>query len=203
MGRLPETPLDEADLGPDPVAEFQRWYAEAREAGEQQPDAMALATASPDGKPSNRMVLLKGVEAGGVSFFSNYESAKGRDLDVNPRAALVFFWYRLHRQVRIEGSVSRVSREESRTYFGTRPYGAQLSAAASPQSRPVARENLEREVGRLRELFPQAVPLPDSWGGYRVYPDLIEFWQGREDRLHDRIRYMRDGDGWRRERLAP
>ena len=203
MSRLPESPLHEDDLGPDPIAEFERWYAEARMAGEQQPDAMALATASAEGRISNRMVLLKGVDHAGFTFFSNYESAKGADLAANPRAALAFFWYRLHRQVRIEGEVSRISRQESDEYFRTRPYGARLSAAASRQSRPVERDQLESEVARLRALHADDVPRPAYWGGYRLRPDAIEFWQGREDRLHDRIRYTQTGDAWHRQRLAP
>jgi pyridoxamine 5'-phosphate oxidase len=201
--RLPEAPLDEESLGPDPIAEFERWYAQAREAGEQQPDALALATVSPSGRVSNRMVLLKGVDHAGFTFFSNYESAKAQDLVANPRAALVFFWYRLHRQVRIEGEVSRVSRQESDEYFRTRPYGAKLSAAASMQSRPVQRSELEAEVARLRAQHPGEVPRPSSWGGYRLFPDAVEFWQGREDRLHDRVRYERLGETWRKQRLAP
>ena len=203
MSRLPETPLDEESLGPDPIAGFERWYAQARESGEQQPDAMALATVSASGRVSNRMVLLKGVDHAGFTFFTNYESLKGQELAANPRAALVFFWYRLHRQVRIEGEVSRVSRQESDEYFRTRPYGARLSAAASAQSRPVSREAVEAEVARLRSLHPDEVPRPSYWGGYRLFPDAVEFWQGREDRLHDRVRYARAGDGWRKERLAP
>jgi pyridoxamine 5'-phosphate oxidase len=201
--RLPETPLDEESLDPDPVAEFERWYAQAREAGEQQPDAMALATVSASGRVSNRMVLLKGVDHAGFTFFTNYESAKGQDLASNARAALVFFWYRLHRQVRVEGEVSRVSRQESDEYFRTRPYGAKLSAAASAQSRAVKRADLEAEVARLRQLHTEDVPRPSHWGGYRLLPDAIEFWQGREDRLHDRVRYERVEGGWRKERLAP
>lgn len=200
--RLPEEPLDEDDLGPDPLAEFQRWYARAREV-EQQPDAMALATASAEGRPSNRMVLLKGVDEGGFTFFSNYESAKGEELRSNPRAALVFFWYRLHRQVRVEGSVDRIGHAESEAYFQTRPYGARISAAASPQSRPIKRAQLEAEVERLRESHPEEVPLPTWWGGYRLRPEVMEFWQGRTDRLHDRVRYTRTSVGWRKERLAP
>ena len=203
MSRLPESPLSENDLGPDPIAEFQHWYAEALAAGEQQPDAMALATVTADGRPSNRMVLLKGAEGGSFTFFSNYESAKGNELAANPRAAMVFFWYRLHRQVRVEGTVGRTSREESEAYFRTRPYGARLSAAASPQSRPVARAQLEAEVARLAERYVDEVPLPAAWGGFRLVPDAIEFWQGRQDRLHDRLRYQRGGAGWVKTRLAP
>ena len=204
MTRLPESPLREEELGPDPMAEFERWYAEARDAGEQQADAMALATVSASGRVSNRMVLLKGVDHAGFTFFSNYESAKGVDLAANPRAALVFFWYRLHRQVRVEGEITRVSRQESDEYFRTRPYGARLSAAASAQSRPVKREVLESEVARLRSLHPDEVPRPSQWGGYRLLPDAVEFWQGREDRLHDRVRYTRAVEGgWQKQRLAP
>ena len=203
MSRLPEVPLDEESLGPDPIGAFEHWYAEAREAGEQQPDAMALATVSASGRVSNRMVLLKGVDHAGFTFFTNYESAKGQDLAANPRAALVFFWYRLHRQVRVEGEVSRVSRQESDEYFRTRPYGAKLSAAASAQSRPVSRAALEAEVARLRSLHADEVPRPSYWGGYRLFPEVIEFWQGREDRLHDRVRYERLGGAWRKQRLAP
>jgi pyridoxamine 5'-phosphate oxidase len=203
VSRLPEQPLREEDLAPDPFLEFERWYAEAREAGEQQPDAMALATVSAAGRVANRMVLLKGVDRQGLTFFTNYESGKGEELAANPRAALVFFWFRLHRQLRVEGEVGRVSRQESDEYFRTRPYGARLSAAASRQSRPVKREELEAEVGRLRSLHPDEVPRPSYWGGYRLHPDLFEFWQGREDRLHDRIRYRREGGGWTTERLSP
>jgi pyridoxamine 5'-phosphate oxidase len=203
VSRLPDDPLREEDLGPEPLAEFQRWYARAREVGEQQPDAMALATADAGGRPANRMVLLKGVDDQGLSFFTNYESGKGEDLAANPRAAAVLFWYRLHRQVRVEGVVSKVPPEESDEYFSTRPYGARISATASPQSRPVQRSELEATVARLRREHPEDVARPAHWGGYRLRPEVVEFWQGREDRLHDRVRYTRTADGWRKERLAP
>ena len=203
VSRPPKPALADDDLGDDPIVELRRWFAEAQEAGEPQPDAMALATADASGKPSNRMVLVKGIDTAGLAFYTNYQSAKAGDLAANPRAAAVLFWYRLHRQVRIEGSVIRLTRAESAAYFRTRPYGAQISAAASPQSRPIERTALETEVRRLRERFPAEVPLPRFWGGFRLKPLAIEFWQGREDRLHDRIRYVRTQTGWRRERLAP
>ena len=199
-----DKPLDEADLDPDPVVEFERWFRLAGEVGEPQPNAMALATAAADGAPSVRMVLLHRVDERGFVFFTNYESAKGRDLAGNPRAAAAFYWPRLHRQVRLGGAVTRVSREESEEYWAQRPYGSRISAAASAQSRPIAsRAVLEAAVARLEERHPEAPPLPGFWGGYRIAPAAIEFWQGRINRLHDRLQYVRDGDGWRVERLAP
>ncbi|MGH7902711.1 MAG: pyridoxamine 5'-phosphate oxidase [Candidatus Dormibacteraceae bacterium] len=205
-----EPRLLEEDAGADPVALFQRWFDEARRAGEPQPEAMALATASTHALPSVRMVLLKGVDERGFVFHTDYESAKGRDLAVNPRAAMSFHWYLLHRQVRVAGTVGRVPAEESDAYFQSRPRGAQVSAAASPQSRPVTRSELEAAVARVSAAHPAGVPRPPNWGGFRLSPDTLEFWQGRADRLHDRLRYTRErlgapdlAPGWRIDRLAP
>ena len=188
-----------ADL--DPLRQFGIWFREATESGSQVPEAVALATATPAGAPSARMVLLKEFGERGFVFFSNYESRKGRELEANPRAALLFYWDSLRRQVRIEGEVERVSREESDAYFRSRPSGARLSAWASRQSEVVgSREELEHAVGEMRG---QELETPAHWGGYLLRPDLFEFWQHREDRLHDRLRYRREGDAWVRERLAP
>jgi pyridoxamine 5'-phosphate oxidase len=198
--------LSEADADPDPIVEFQRWFAEARSAGIVEADAMTLATVSSDGRPSARMVLLKDVSSGGFVFFTNYGSRKGRELAENPRAALVFFWRELSRQVRITGTVSKTSRAESVAYFSSRPRGSQLSAWASRQSAPVAdREILEARVRKLEAKHADRdIPTPPNWGGYRLDPDSIEFWQGRPDRLHDRLVYTRKAEGnWRIERLAP
>jgi pyridoxamine 5'-phosphate oxidase len=199
-----DAPLDEEDLDPDPIAAFNRWFALAGEAGEPQPNAMALATAAPDGEPGVRMVLLHRADERGFAFFTNYDSDKARDLAANPRAAAAFYWPRLHRQVRVRGPVARTSRAESEAYWTGRPYGSRISATASAQSRPIAgRAVLEAEVARLEAAYPEAPPLPDHWGGYRIAPEAIEFWQGRINRLHDRIRYVREAAGWRVERLAP
>lgn len=198
--------LDEADLAPDPLDQFRVWFDEARAASGREPNAMTLATASPDGLPSARTVLLKGLDERGFVFYSNYESAKGADLSANPRAELLFFWPELERQVRVNGTVERVARDEAARYFRSRPVASQISAAISPQSRVVPdRAYLEEryaEVASEHETSP--VPLPDFWGGYRVAPRTIEFWQGRRNRLHDRLRYVRGLDGeWAAERLAP
>ena len=192
--------LREDDVADDPLEQFRRWYAEAGE-----DDRMALATATPSGAPSVRMVLLKGAEADGFVFFTGYGSRKGGELDANPRAALLFHWAALGRQVRIEGPVERVGEDESDAYFATRPRGAQLAAAASRQGRVLAnRAQLDEAVAELaREHEGSDVPRPEHWGGYRLRPETYEFWQHRDDRLHDRLRYTRDGDGWRVERLAP
>jgi pyridoxamine 5'-phosphate oxidase len=197
--------LVESRAPSEPLALFRRWYREAERAGALQPDAMTLATAGSDCAPSARMVLFKGIDAGSFLFVSNYESLKGRDLAANRRAALVFYWSVTRHQVRIAGTVRRVSRAASLAYFHSRPRGAQLSALASRQSRVVAsRAALKRTVADLERQHPDAVPLPADWGGYSLRPAWIEFWENRTDRLHDRLRYVRRrGGGWRIERLAP
>ncbi len=196
--------LLEQEAPRDPYQLFDRWYREAQEAGTPQPDAMTLATAGEDG-PSARMVLFKGLHNGTFLFYTNYESRKGRDMSHDRRVALVFYWPQTRHQVRVYGIVRKVSRDASAGYFATRPRGAQLSALASPQSRVVrSREVLERKVLELAAAHPDEVPLPRAWGGYAVRPRWIEFWEGREDRLHDRLRYVaRERSGWRIERLAP
>ncbi len=199
-------PFLEADGDPDPLRQFERWYREANEADAELPEAMALATATGDGRPSVRMVLLKGFDRRGFVFFSGYASRKARELRESPRAALLFYWHPLGRQVRIEGEVAPVSPDESAAYFTTRPRPSQLAAWASPQSEPIpGRDALEAAVREVAARFDGLdVPLPDHWGGYRLDPRAYEFWQHREDRLHDRFRYTRDaGGGWARERLAP
>jgi pyridoxamine 5'-phosphate oxidase len=192
--------LLEHDLAADPLEQFRRWFAAAEE-----DNRMAIATAAPDGSPSVRMVLLKGADERGFVFFTGYGSRKGGELEANPRAALLFHWAPLGRQIRIEGRVERVSAEESDAYFATRPRGAQLAAAASRQGRVLAnRAQLDEAVADLdREHADGDVPRPDHWGGYRLTPRSYEFWQHRDDRLHDRLRYTPDGQGWRIERLSP
>jgi pyridoxamine 5'-phosphate oxidase len=197
--------LAEADVDADPVVQFGRWFEQANSAGLLEPTAMTLATSAPDGRPSARMVLLRGFDQRGFVFYTNYESRKAAELAGNPRAALVFWWGELERQVRIEGRVERTTREESEAYFHSRPPGSQLSAAASPQSQVIdGRAVLERRVAAMATSQRDGqVPLPDFWGGYRLAPEVIEFWQGRPNRLHDRLRYRRTADGWRMDRLAP
>ncbi|HYV16485.1 MAG TPA: pyridoxamine 5'-phosphate oxidase [Conexibacter sp.] len=198
--------LTEADLLPDPIALFERWYADARAADISQANAMTLATATPDGRPSARVVLLKGVDERGFELFTNYESRKARELDANPRAALVVLWAALERQVRVTGDVVRVAATESDAYFATRPRGSQLGAWASQQSRPIAgRDELDARWTELDQRYAQApVPRPPHWGGFRVVPREIEFWQGRGNRLHDRFAYTRSADGaWEHVRLQP
>jgi pyridoxamine 5'-phosphate oxidase len=197
--------LLETDVDPDPVRQFGRWFEEAQQAGIRVPEAMAVATATPEGRPSVRMLLLKGFDERGFFFYSGYESRKGRELAENPRAALLFHWDALGRQVRVEGAVERLPPAESDAYFASRPRGSRLSAVASMQSEVVpGRETLDARVAELASTVGEDGPeRPDWWGGYRVVPDSFELWQHRENRLHDRLRYRRSGDGWVVERLAP
>ncbi|HEX2218423.1 MAG TPA: pyridoxamine 5'-phosphate oxidase [Gemmatimonadales bacterium] len=197
--------LDEKDVSPDPVAGFARWFAEAQAAAVDEPNAMVLATATPDGRPSARVVLLKGFDERGFVFFTDYRSRKGAELEANPRAALALYWGEVERQVRIEGTVTRTSEQESELYYRTRPLGSRLGAWVSHQSLPIASRNvLEAGLREVERRFAGGdVPLPPHWGGYRLWPELFEFWQGRESRLHDRIRYRRDGEHWSIERLSP
>jgi len=196
--------LSEAEAQRDPLAQFERWFGDAVAAQLPLPNAMTLATVTPQGAPDARVVLLKGIEAGGFVFYTNYLSRKGKELEANPLACLVFLWTEIERQVRIEGRVEKVSTADSDQYFATRPLGSRLSAWASAQSDVVAgREILESALESAEARFGEEPPRPAHWGGYRLVPESIEFWQGRENRLHDRLRYRRHQGAWKLERLAP
>ncbi len=197
--------LNEEDAFHDPILQFNKWFREAMDAEVFEPNAMTLATADCTGKPSARVVLLKGFDENGLYFYTNYKSRKGEELEANPRAALVFFWHELERQVRVEGVVEKVPREMSEKYFHSRPFKSQISACISPQSREIhSKKMLEEDMNTLEtSLAGKEVPLPEHWGGYLLRPHLFEFWQGRESRFHDRIQYNLTGNDWTRVRLAP
>ena len=196
--------LDRGDLPTDPIAAFQRWFAEAERAQVPEPSAMTLATVGSDGTPSARVVLLKGLDPGGFTFFTDFRSRKGHDLDAHPRACLLFFWPELERQVRIIGEVTLVAESEAEAYFKSRPLGSRIGAWASQQSSVIPdRGWLDRRIAEAQAKFGEDPPLPPHWGGFRLAPDELEFWQGRESRLHDRLQYRRDETGWTIERLSP
>jgi pyridoxamine 5'-phosphate oxidase len=199
-------PLDPAQCDTDPIVEVRRWLAVAVDGGLPHANAMTLATVDERGRPAARIVLLKEIDERGLVFYTNYESRKARDLAAHPFAALILYWEPLHRQIRVEGSIERLSAEESDQYFATRPRGSQLGAIASPQSQPLAtRKELEDRVEAIATMYGEDMqpPRPAFWGGYRVLPDMIELWQGQPSRLHDRVRYVKSASGWQRDRLAP
>jgi pyridoxamine 5'-phosphate oxidase len=202
---VPEARLDPGAVDADPIAQFRAWFREAQAGGIYEPEAMTVATVNADGRPSCRYVLLRGLDERGFAFFTNYESDKARALTAHPYAALTFGWLVIHRSVRVEGAVERLPETESDAYFASRPRGAQIGAWASPQSRALPdRAELERRVAEAEARYAGAdVPRPPHWGGFLVRPERLELWQGRPNRLHDRVRYERDGRGWRIERLAP
>lgn len=197
--------LDESHMLSGPLEQFDKWFREALEAEVREVNAMSLATATPDGRPSNRIVLLKGLDETGFVFFTNYHSDKGQMLAANPLAAITFFWPELERQVRIEGKVEKVSSAESDEYFTKRPWGSRIAALTSEQSQVIAhREELETRYNELADHYRDKEPIrPHHWGGYRLLPDSVEFWQGRPNRLHDRLKYIKTGEGWKLVRLSP
>ncbi|MBH5336414.1 pyridoxamine 5'-phosphate oxidase [Streptomyces pactum] len=197
--------LAESELAGSPYEQFARWFIQTVESGVPEPNAMVVSTADAEGRPSSRTVLLKSYDEHGFVFFTNYGSRKGREIAANPHVALLFPWHPLARQVIVTGVAERTGRDETAAYFRTRPHGSQLGAWASAQSTVIAsREELDRRYAELAERYPEEqVPVPPGWGGYRVVPHEVEFWQGRENRLHDRLRYVREADGWRVERLCP
>lgn len=197
--------LTEADLLADPVEQARRWVDDAINAELPLANAMTLATVSADGRPSSRVVLLKGIEDGGFVFFTHYDSRKGDDIAANPNVSFVMFWGPFDRQLIVNGRAEKIPAQQSRDYFASRPRGSQLSAAASHQSRPASREQLETDMAKLAEQYPEGktIPMPETWGGYRIVPEEIQFWHGRPSRLHDRFRYRREGGKWARQRLAP
>ncbi|MFM7196194.1 MAG: pyridoxamine 5'-phosphate oxidase [Bacteroidota bacterium] len=197
--------LNEQDVAPDPMTQFSNWFSEAVNAEVNEPNAMHLATATPDGRPSGRVVLLKGLEDGAFTFYTNFQSHKGKELEANPLCCLTFFWPELERQVRIEGTAARVADDIADGYYNSRPLASRIGAWASPQSAVIAgRDILESRYRELEKKYATEQPLrPKQWGGYSVTPSLIEFWQGRAGRLHDRLQYSRTADGWQLHRLAP
>jgi len=196
--------LDESDAAPDPIAQFRKWFDDAVRGALPMVNAMTLASVSAAGKPSARIVLLKGVDERGFVFYTHYESRKGQELSANPRAALLFYWIELEREIRIEGTVERTTAAESDDYFGTRPLGSRLAAIASPQSTVLRdRGELEERYSKTVTRYGDSPPRPANWGGYRVVPDALEFWQGRPNRLHDRLVYSKRADGWEIARLSP
>ncbi|MFJ4921030.1 pyridoxamine 5'-phosphate oxidase [Streptomyces sp. NPDC088725] len=200
------TPLLETDLAPAPMDQFGRWFEDVTSCRLHEPNAMVVSTATPDGRPSSRTVLLKRYDVRGFVFFTNYSSRKGREIGADPYVSLLFPWHALGRQVIVTGTAARVGRDETAAYFRTRPHGSQLGAWASDQSTPIGtREELLERYGQLAARYPEGeqVPVPPRWGGYLVTPETVEFWQGHENRLHDRLRYVREGNDWRVERLCP